>query len=102
MLAACQRGSARWERLGLRLGLHSDTINQIERDQTKCIERMRVMLTEWLKGNYEVSERYPEPSPHSLCIAVAEIDRSLAETISNDPSFREINNTQGNRRVVSL
>ena len=102
MLNACKSCSARWERLGLRLGLHNDTIEEIERDQNKCIERLRVMLAEWLKGNYDVSERYPEPSQHSLCIAVAGINKSLAETISNDASFREINNTQGKRRVISL
>uniref|UniRef100_A0A1X7TWG0 Death domain-containing protein n=1 Tax=Amphimedon queenslandica TaxID=400682 RepID=A0A1X7TWG0_AMPQE len=95
VLNACQGCSARWERLGLRLGLHNDTIEQIERDHNKCTDQMRGMLSEWLKGNYEVSDRYPEPSQHSLCIAVAGINRSLADTISNDPSFSDINDTQG-------
>uniref|UniRef100_A0A1X7VCI2 Death domain-containing protein n=1 Tax=Amphimedon queenslandica TaxID=400682 RepID=A0A1X7VCI2_AMPQE len=95
VLNACKGCSAHWERLGLRLGLHNDTIEQIKRDQNKCIEQMREMLSEWLKGNYEVSNNYPKPSQHSLCIAVAGIDRSLAETISDDPSFSDINNTQG-------
>ncbi|XP_019857353.1 PREDICTED: uncharacterized protein LOC109585662 [Amphimedon queenslandica] len=95
VLNACKGCCAHWEKLGLRLGLHNDTIEQIKRDENECTERMRVMLTGWLKGNYEVSERYPEPSQHSLCIAVAGINRSLAETISNDPLFSDINNTQG-------
>ena len=102
MLNACKGCSAQLERLGLRLGFHHNRIEEIKRGQNECIEQLRVMLAEWLKGNYEVTERYQEPSQYSLCIAVAEIDRSLAETISNDASFREINNTQGKRRVISL
>uniref|UniRef100_A0A1X7TVZ3 Death domain-containing protein n=1 Tax=Amphimedon queenslandica TaxID=400682 RepID=A0A1X7TVZ3_AMPQE len=102
VLKACKGCSADWERLGLTLGLHNDTIKEIERDKNKCTEQMRVMLSEWLKGNYEVSNNYPEPSQHSLCIAVAGIDRSLAETISNDPSFSDINNIQGSNNSRPL
>ena len=56
-----------------------------------------VMLAEWLKGNYIVTESYPPPSHYSLCIAVNEIDKFQAEKISNDDSFTEIQLPQGNQ-----
>ena len=94
---ACERSASNWRRLGLKLGLHHDLLSEIARDQNKCNECLMVMLAEWLKGNYMVTEGYPLPSHYSLCIAVNEIDKFQAEKISNDDSFTEIQLPQGNQ-----
>lgn len=94
---ACESSASNWRRLGLKLGLHHDLLSEIAKDEKECIDCLMVMLAEWLKGNYMVTEGYPLPSHYSLCIAVNEIDKFQAEKISNDDSFTEIQLPQGNQ-----
>ena len=64
------RVAAKWRAVGIALGLQSDTLDIIE---TRCssdpCQRLEMMVTEWLKRNYNV-RKFGEPTWQKLVEAV--------------------------------
>ena len=71
---------ARWERLGLNLGLCADRLEVIKEDNGLAEERVRAVLRNWLQKNYNV-QKNGLPSWTTLANAVQPINCALAEKI---------------------
>ena len=74
---------AKWDSLGLNLGLHSDRLEVIKQDAGLTEGRLRAVLSNWLRRNYSV-ERNGLPSWKALANAVQPIDGALAMKIAKD------------------
>ena len=70
---------ARWQDLGLNLGLHPDLLEVIGCKKT-VNEQVYDVLYEWLNMNYAV-DRHGPPTWGQLADAVEPINRSLANSI---------------------
>ena len=71
---------ARWNELGLHLGLTYAQLEVIKSEKGSNNERLVAVLSEWLKQNYN-TEEYGLPSWSQLAAALQPIDRALANTI---------------------
>ena len=74
---------AKWDSLGLNLGLHPDRLEVIKQDAGLTEGRLRAVLSDWLRRNYNV-QRYELPSWKALANAVQPIDGALAMKIKED------------------
>ena len=74
---------ARWHDLGLHLGLSLQHLEVIDSDCKGKDEKLRNVLLEWLKGNYDV-EQHGLPSWSALVNAIDPIDHALALTIKKN------------------
>ena len=75
----CKHCSAKWEEIGLNLGVYHSTLDIIKTDNPlKCEKCMSEMLSKWLKKENEKCI----PSWRSLCQALYNIDRSTADQIA--------------------
>jgi len=89
----CKQFSAKWDIIGLSLGVTSTTIAIINRDNSNSCERcMSEMLAKWLQRENEKCI----PSWRSLCQAVcAEVDRSTADKIAEKYCVTNYNKRRG-------
>ena len=71
---------AKWNELGLQLGLTYAQLEVIESDKGSNKERLAAVLSEWLRKNYN-TEEYGLPSWRRLAAALQQIDGDLADTI---------------------
>ena len=71
---------AKWNELGLQLGLTYSQLEVIQSDKGLNNERLTAVLSEWLRMNYD-TEEYGLPSWSRLAAALEQIDRGLANTI---------------------
>ena len=71
---------AKWESLGLNLGLYADRLEVIKQDAGLTEDRLRAVLRNWLRRNYNV-EQNGLPSWKMLANAVQPIDGALAKSI---------------------
>ena len=74
---------AKWDNLGLNLGLSADRLEVIKQDAGLTEGRLQAVLSDWLRRNYNV-QRYGLPSWMALANAVQPIDRALAMKIKED------------------
>ena len=74
---------AKWDSLGLNLGLHPDRLEVIKQDAGLTEGRLREVLSDWLRRSYNV-ERNGLPSWKALVSAVQPIDGALAMKIKED------------------
>ena len=73
---------ARWNKLGLNLGLSPENLEVIENDYRQTDDRLEAVLLQWLKRNYDLDE-YGLLLWRRLAEAVKPIDHALALTIQN-------------------
>ena len=71
---------AKWDSLGLNLGLSFDRLEVIKQDERSTEGRVRAVLCDWLRKNYSVQEN-GLPSWKTLANAVKPIDCALARKI---------------------
>ena len=74
---------AQWHNLGLHLGLSPRYLDVIDIDGEGVEEKVKKVLLEWLKRNYDV-KKYGLPSWSTLANAVDPIDHALALTIKRN------------------
>ena len=74
---------SKWKDLGLNLGLSVDSLEIIEEDQRLTKERVRAVLLEWLRQEYDVDKHGP-PSWKVLADAVRPVNLALAIKIENN------------------
>ena len=70
--------SAKWEEIGLNLGVSKPRLDIIQKDYHNCEMCMFQMLSKWL---IKENERYI-PSWRSLCQAIYSVDRDTADQIA--------------------
>lgn len=74
----------KWQELGLKLGLFQPTLNTIETNYPKDVERcFRECLTAWIRREDDV-DKHGQPTLLSLAEAFEEIDRATADRLHND------------------
>ena len=59
----------KWKEIGMALGLKENTLNRIEHENHDLMSRLRKMVLEWLKKNYN-TEKFGEPTWEKLVAAV--------------------------------
>ena len=74
------RSFSEWKELGLYLGLHSDMLDEIERDKRECRHCLYAMLSKWLNQQYDVHKN-GLPSWSKLADEVEVFDRAQATKI---------------------
>ena len=74
----CKQCSAKWEEIGLNLGISKSSLDIIQTDYHNCEECMFEMLSKWLKKENAKCI----PSWRSLCQAIYSVDRDTADQIA--------------------
>ena len=65
--------AADWNNIGVLLGIQDHILQEIKHDYSQCRDRLRVMLSKWLKTND------PAPTWSSLAEAMEELDPEKAQ-----------------------
>ena len=92
MYQECKNCSAKWQTIGLNLGIPHYILDIIKKDNPADAEQcMSEMLAKWLKKVDEASI----PNWISLCQAICDVDRSTADHIAQNHHITDYNKRKG-------